>query len=236
MNDLMDRLHRLGDAQPTTDETVRRDLVRGRGAARRRALRVGTAGFTVAAIAGVGVAIAVTADPQPADQPSATGPSASGPPASGPSATGPSGPTSAPSDSGSTSTERTKLVAYTGEQEPGFVVTKVPEGFVIEGASPYNLNVARPDNLTGIDSFEDKLVVMLESQSATGTPQGSPIKAGSLDGWLDSVEGGTQVLTYDDGDRRVVIQAWKTLGLTDEQVIEFARGVTVTADAKAGLG
>lgn len=220
--DLTDRLHRLhrpyrlgGDAPAPSDETVRRDLARGRGASRRRALRVGTAGLTLATVAGVGTAIAVSADRSPVPAPSIAAPSTSG---------------SADPDAG------VQLVAYTGEQQPGFVVAKVPAGFVLEGATPYNLNVARADDRSGLDVFEDKLVVMLESQSVTGEPEGARVKVGAYDGWLRTAEGGSQVLTYDDGEHRVVVQAWESLGLSDEQVIEFAEGVTVTAEAQAGVG
>lgn len=216
LHDLTDRLHRLGgDAPPPADETVRRDLARGRGASRRRALRVGTAGLTLVAVAGVGTAIAVSADRTPTPAPSIAAPS-----------TDPSAPGG----------EAVQLVAYTGEQQPGFVVAKVPAGFVLEGATPYNLNVARADDDSGLDVFEDKLVVMLESQSVTSEPDGVPVKVGAHDGWLRTVEGGTQILTYDDGEHRVVVQAWKSLGLSDEQVVEFAEGVTVTAEAQAGVG
>lgn len=214
--DLTDRLHRLGgDAPAPTDETVRRDLARGRGASRRRALRAGTAGLTLVAVAGVGTAIAVNADRTPPPSPSIAAPSA---------------PTDASEPGG------VQLVAYTGEQQPGFVVAKVPAGFVLEGATPFNLNVARADDHSGLDVFEDKLVVMLESQSVTGEPEGAPVKVGDLDGWMRTVEDGTQILTYDDGEHRVVVQAWKSLGLSDQQVIEFAEGVTVTAEAQAGVG
>ncbi|GAA4089819.1 hypothetical protein ACFFOS_14075 [Nocardioides kongjuensis] len=218
LSDVTARLHRLGgDAPAPTDETVRRDLARGRGASRRRALRVGTAGLTLAAVAGVGTAIAVSADRTPAPAPSIAAPS-TGTTTDGPAPGG------------------VQLVAYTGEQQPGFVVAKVPAGFVLEGATAYNLNVARAEDHSGLDVFEDKLVVMLESQSVTGEPEGAPVKVGEHDGWLRTVEGGTQVLTYDDGEHRVVVQAWKSLGLSDEQVIEFAAGVTVTAEAQAGVG
>lgn len=214
--DLADRLHRLGGDTPApSEETVRRDLARGRGASRRRALRVGTAGLTLVAVAGVGTAIAVNAERTPTPAPSITAPS-----------TEPSDP----------SDQAVRLVAYTGEQQPGFVVAKVPAGFVLEGATPYNLNVARAEDRSGLDVFEDKLVVMLESQSVTGEPEGAPVAVGEHDGWLRTVEGGTQILTYDDGEHRVVVQAWKSLGLSDEQVVEFAEGVTVTTEAQAGVG
>ncbi|WP_408898310.1 hypothetical protein ACJ5H2_04175 [Nocardioides sp. R1-1] len=222
-HDLMDRLHRLGGdgATPSAaDETVRRDLARGRSASRRRALRVGTAGLTFAAVAAVGVTIAVSAERTGTD-PHIAGPGADAPSAEAPSAETPDG---------------VQLVAYTGAQEPGFVVAKVPAGFVLEGATAYNLNIARADDRSGLDVFEDKLVVMLESSSVTGEPQGAPVAVGEHDGWLRTAEGGTQILTYDDGEHRVVVQAWKSLGLTDAQVVEFAEGVTVTAQAQAGVG
>ncbi|MBM7516307.1 hypothetical protein [Nocardioides nitrophenolicus] len=220
--DLADRLHRLGgDGPATTDETVRRDLARGRRASRRRALRVGTAGLTLAAVAGVGTAIAVSADRTPAPSVAAPSPGDPTDPTDATDATNPGG---------------VQLVAYTGEQQPGFVVAKVPAGFVLEGATAYNLNVARADDHSGLDVFEDKLVVMLESRSVTGEPEGAPVRVGSHDGWLRTSEGGTQTLTYDDGEHRVVVQAWKSLGLSDRQVVEFAEGVTVTAQAQAGVG
>lgn len=213
LDDLTGRLQRL-DTQPsaTTDETVRRDLLRARGAARRRAARRFTAGIGVAAVTAVGVTLVVSGT---------QGTTSEKPPAiAQPSAT----------------PDTTELVAYTGAQQPGFVVTKVPAGFVLEGATPFNLNIARAGDTSGLDVFEDKLVVMLESSSVTTPPEGDPVKVGGLDGWLRNSEGGTWTLTYDDGDHRVVVQAWKSLGLTADQVVEFAEGVTVTAEAQAGVG
>lgn len=212
LDDLTGRLQRL-DTQPsaTTDETVRRDLLRARGAARRRAARRFTAGIGVAAVTAVGVTLVVSSQGTTSDRPPAI---------------------AEPSQSA----DGTQLVAYTGAQEPGFVVTKVPEGFVLEGATPFNLNVARAGDTSGLDVFTDKLVVMLESSSVTTPPEGDPVKVGGLDGWLRNSEGGTWTLTYDDGANRVVVQAWKSLGLTADQVVEFAEGVTVTAEAQAGVG
>jgi hypothetical protein len=220
LDDLTGRLQRL-DTQPsaTTDETVRRDLLRARGAARRRAARRVTAGIGVAAVTAVGVTLVVSGNP---------GTTSDRPPAvAQPSRT---------PDATDTPGGAVQLVSYTGAQQPGFVVTKVPQGFVLEGATAFNLNVARAGDTSGLDVFEDKLVVMLESSSVTTPPEGRPVKVGALDGWLRNTEGGTWVLTYDDGANRVVVQAWKSLGLTEEQVIEFAEGVTVTAEAQPGVG
>lgn len=213
LDDLTGRLQRLDTRPPTTEETVRRDLLRARGAARRRAARRFTAGIGVAAVTAVGVTLVVSGNrANPSEKP---------PTIAQPSQT-PGG--------------AVELVAYTGAQQPGFVVAKVPQGFVLEGATPFNLNIARAGDTSGLDVFQDKLVVMLESSSVTTPPEGDPVKVGGLDGWLRNSEGGTWTLTYDDGPHRVVVQAWKTLGLTADQVIEFAEGVTVTAEAQAGVG
>lgn len=211
MTDLMDRLHRLADETPAAvpDETVRRDVLRGRGALLRQRVRRGVAGLSIAAVAAVGTAV-VVGDPASDD---------GGPRIAQPSERG-------GSDLG--------LVAYTGEQQPGFVVEKVPAGFVLQGATEFSLDVARADDSSDLSVFVDKLVVMLESQDA-GAPTGTKVVVGGHDGWLRHTEG-NQILTYDDGRHRVVVQAWGSLGLTDAQVVEFAEGVTVTAQAQAGRG
>lgn len=213
MTDLTDRLRKLNLETVTPEATVKRDVIRGRGAARRRTVRVGVAGLGIAAVAAVGVTVAINAEQPvapPVVQPDQQSDQAGQP-------------------------DTLELVAYTGAQEPGFVITKVPEGFVLEGAGPFNLNIARPDNLTGLDDFQEKVVVMLESSSVTGAPEGTPVKVGDLDGWLRDSDAAT-ILTYIDGAHRVVVQVWDSLGLTDDQVVELAEGVTVTAEAQAGVG
>lgn len=209
--DLTGRLRKLNHEAETTDATIKRDVLRGRGAARRRTVRMSVAGLGIAAVAVVGVTVAVNADQ---DRPPAI---------------------AQDSSDDQAQAGDLKLVSYTGAQEPGFVITKVPEGFVLEGAGPFNLNIARPDNLTGLDNFVEKVVVMLESSSVTGAPEGTPVKVGDLDGWLRASDAAT-ILTYDDGANRVVVQVWDSLGLTDEQIVELAEGVTVTAEAQAGVG
>lgn len=212
MNDMTELLAVLRDRpQPAVDDhTVRRDVLRGRAGIRRRNLRAGVVGLGFAALATVGVAVTV------AGQTPAT-------------------PTVSPSRSADPAQNSIELVAYQGDQERGFVVEKVPEGFELQGTTPYSLVIARHSDHTPLDAFEDKLVVMLESSSATGQPQGDQVVVGSTEGWLRH-EAGSQILTYDDGKHRVVVQAWSTLGLTDAQVIEFAEGVTVTTNAQPVAG
>ncbi len=46
----------------------------------------------------------------------------------------------------------------------------------------------------------------------------------------------TRALRYFQGEHLVVVQVWETIDLTDDQIVELAEGVTVTADAVAGVG
>ncbi len=71
------------------------------------------------------------------------------------------------------------LVAFTGDQIPGYQVAEVPSGWVIQGGNPYALVIApKGDPDTSIDSFLGKLVVMLQSRDASRPrPRASPIQS-----------------------------------------------------------
>lgn len=272
MNDVVDRLARLAPASaPEMDAT--QDLVRGRTArTRRRTRRAGLAvgGLALAVAATYGV-VATGEDPRGT---------------------------------------QIQLVAWTGGQLPGFTVEKVPEGFVLQGASAHVLALAKPGDVSSIDDFEEKLVVMLEADEppapapggdeslprltgedrvvvqddgawlvtrADGSvvayrpspgeepadvegllaqrderdnleteslgesqvesqPSGKPVTVNGEAGTIVKNGEGTRTLKYDHGEFRVVIQMWPTLGLTDAQLVEFAEGVTVTADARPSVG
>ena len=215
MSNVEDRLHRLGDQPVPTvsDDVVRGDLRRSRSELTRRRVRMGAAGLSIAAVAAIGTTAVVADDTEPT--PVAPAPHIAAPP--------------------DQERNEIELVAYEGEQKQGFLIEKVPEGFVLQGVTPFNLNVTRPGDDSHIDDFRNKIVVMLESRSVTGAPHGDPVEVGDLDGWLRD-SGGATTLTYIDGEHRVVVQAWDSLGLTSDQVIEFAEGVTVTDEAQAGIG
>lgn len=221
MSDLNHRLSGLLEEPATTDLTVAEDLRRGRTARLRRTVRMATATVAVLAVAGVGAAI--TLDREPA-APHAGGPAgvetATGTPAENtPAAT--------------QTTEGIDLVAWTGEQPAGFRVAVVPEGFVLQGASESVLSIARPDDTTDIYNFENKIVVTLDANGME--PHGEPVQVGDYQGWLHK-DGATQMLTVQRGDQRLEVQAWGGLGLSDEQVLEFAQGVTITEDAVGSVG
>jgi hypothetical protein len=128
------------------------------------------------------------------------------------------------------------LVAYTGTQLPGFTVEKVPEGFVLQGANAYSLDIALPGNHTSLNDYRGKLVVMLQSKDATGTPTGKQVEINGRPGTISTFDPAAKQLYYSDGAHQIVVQSPTELGLSDAELVEFASGVTVTAEAVAGVG
>lgn len=131
--------------------------------------------------------------------------------------------------------EQIRLVAYHGKQLPGFTVAQVPEGYVLQGATAYSLDIAKPNDHTSLDAFTGKLVVMLQSRSAKVDTNGTPVTVNGHPGYLRKGTPAT-TLEYTDGTHDIVVQDWQNIALTDDQLVQFASGVTVTSAAKAGVG
>lgn len=131
-----------------------------------------------------------------------------------------------------------QLVAYTGEQLDGFLVYRVPEGWFLQGSSPFSLTIAPEGDESHPDNFTGKLVVMLLSSGAEQKlPAGEPVKVGGRDGVITRNQPDSAVLTYADGEGHFVqVQSPSVLGWTNDQLTQFAEGVQVTANAKQGRG
>ena len=218
MTDVLDRLARLDHAtDPPAEGTVAADLVRGHAALARRRRTTGAlagVGLTLALGAGLGGVIAVQHDD-------------SGSPV-----------TVAP-DGTPTKGGRIMLVDYDGTQPQGFEVAKVPDGFTAQGSSAFSFTVAPVGDTSSPDDFQGKLVVMLESKDAApNKAEGQQVSVDGAPGWIRTdPDGLATTLEYFDADGHdVVVQMWRTVGLTDEQLVEFAAGITVTAQAQAGVG
>lgn len=214
MNDLTDRLaglHTPGAAP--TEDTVAADLARGSTAlVRRRRTRAAVAGVGLTLSLGAGLAVAIVAQPDDAAPP-----------------------TVAPDTSAAPDPD-VALVAYEGEQPEGFEVAVIPEGFFVQGSHEFSFTIAPDGDTTHPDGYENKLVVMLESQSkAPGDIEGEPVQVGDAAGGIRSSAEAT-TLEFMQGDFDVVVQMWASVGLTDEQLVEFAEGITVTDQAQAGVG
>jgi hypothetical protein len=206
------------------------DLARGRRLLRRRRQRLaGLAGVTAAVLCGVLVPLALPGSaPSHRPVPAAVASSRPQPSHSQP------GQTAAPDKQ----TRQIKLVAWVGTQPPGYRVSWMPKGWVVQGSTPYALVMAPPDAKDkNPDSFVGKLVVMLQSRDASAPPAdwaSQPVNGqpGKFD-----VQGDTQILTFQIADGQwVVIQAPVSLGWDSAELAKFAGGVQVLAAAQQGRG
>jgi hypothetical protein len=100
------------------------------------------------------------------------------------------------------------------------------------------LTIAPQGDTTSSDDFVGKLVVMLLSSSAPQKlPEGEPVKVGKQDGVVAHGPPADTLTYEDDAGHFIQIQAWSSaLSWTNEQLVHFAEGVTVTANAQAGVG
>jgi hypothetical protein len=227
MNDLKDLLELALSDGHGPDPAERRDpaadLARGRSLQRRRHLRLGgVAAGTAAVVAAAVVPLAVnSAGHRPARQAGQT-----------PGLAGSAAPAPAPS-----AATAIALIAYQGKQPPGYRVSEVPRGWVIQGGNAYVLTLApKGDKDTSVDSFVGKLVVMLQSRDASAPTTGTRQPVSGRPGRFD-VQGKTQMLTYKDAAGAwVVIQAPVSLGWNSTRLARFAAGVQVLGNAQQSRG
>ncbi len=129
------------------------------------------------------------------------------------------------------------LVAYTGQQVPGYQVAQVPAGWTIQGGNAYVLTLAPiGDSNTDIDAFIGKLVVMTESAAEAQTQSGTPETVNGQPGrfWIS---GGYAELIYRyTSSTWVNVQAAPSLNWDPTQIIAFAGGVKVLENAQQSKG
>jgi hypothetical protein len=215
MTDLLHRLSRLDGTAPTSESDVAGDLSRARTAlARRRRTRAAVAGAGLTL--GVGAAIGVVA---------VIGDDEAGAPDNGAN--------HAPQHARTS----LRLVDYDGAQPDGFELAKVPEGYVVQGSNAFVLTLAKPADHSNFLAFDHKVVVMLASKDA---PQrlgdGTDVTVKGAPGVLQGGPGEVRNLKYFDGEHLVDIQVWSDIDLADDQLVELADSITVTADVEAGVG
>jgi len=207
MNNLEDRLAALSDhpvAAPP-ESTVNTVLNSGRRALRRRRVARGTTGAVAALAVAGAVAWGFTGGENPSTPTVAHRPDAA-----------------------------IQLVAYHGDQLPGYTVKSVPKGYVLQGISSSVLDVAEAGDNSPLDSFIGKITVMLNDEP--GSAEGTPVTVNGQAGHLVVHEDGVQVLTYSDGSHNVAVQAWSNVHITADQLVQFAEGVTVLPGAQVGHG
>jgi hypothetical protein len=133
----------------------------------------------------------------------------------------------------STTTSTIQLTAYRGSQLPGYTVRQVPKGYVLQGISGSVLDIAKNGDHSSLDSFDGKLVVMLNDYPGPST--GTPVSVNGHPGRIDDQDG-VLILTYSDGTHNVDVQAWSNIHISRDQLVQFAEGVTVLPSAQEGHG
>lgn len=219
MPDVIDILNNLPQnaAHPDAD-TVTADVARGHQAAtRRRQKRIG-----FAAVVAVGAGQLGTPAPT---RPTATGGAGVG-------------------------TQAVRLVSYTGGQPDGFTVTTVPDGWTVISSTAYDFVVAPPGKETGGGPsagpstgpapvfYDDRIAVYLQGDD--GPPKllnQPPVQTVDINGNKGKLGSApktpgettpSHILLYPSGKHTVVVQVPASTGLTDDQIVSFARGITVT--------
>ena len=214
MNSLLTRAATAHSQSPTTAGLVDADLARGRQALARRRLRRGGLRTALVALAAVGTVALL--------QPHTAAPRI-------------------PSASQSTDPARTisgiSLVAYTGTQPDGYTVDSVPNGWEIQGVNNYALVIAPKGAADqSLDSFDNKLVVMLISKDASVPTSGPVVAVGSHTGRISHIEPTTQLFFSDGAGHTLDVQVPPTLRWTDQQIGQFGAAVHANATAVAGVG
>jgi hypothetical protein len=233
MQDILDALRTLPHAvtpAPAAPDVAAADVARGhRALSRQRHRRIAFSGAALAVVAAAAVAVG-----GPALVGSTTHPAAAGSP-----------PT--------TQVAKVQLEAYTGAQPAGFRVSTVPAGWQVISSNRSSFVVA-PPGASGTASqadpgggpsvsFVGRIAVMLQGQSTM--PSHSPVTKVSVngkEGLLGFAEGGSGssrdmwlIFPYGQG-YKVLVQVPVSLGLTSNQIVRFAQGITVTSAAVSGKG
>ena len=222
MNDIKAMLDRAAGDLPMSPGAPDDDVLRGRRALRRHRARLLAPPLVLATLGATAISLG-----QPPD----------GPPPSQHAVVRSPMPVQSPPSTAPATMPAVRLVAYTGDQPSGYRVAYVPDGWEIQGADPFAMTIA-PVGFADQQpaSFVGKLIVMLQSRDATGTPAGTPVAVGSGTGYLHHTEG-IVVLTYQDSAKHwIQLQVPPSLRWTDEEITTFGAGVEITGDAEPGRG
>lgn len=213
MPDVTEILRNL-PAQPADETVVAADVARGhRAVTRRRQQRIGFTAAAVAAVAALSVG-AFTGSQTPAP----------------------------PSVAGSQATAGLSLVAYTGEQPAGFVVTTVPDGWTVISSNEYEFVVAPPGKEKEAAPSSSQAPVMYDDRIAVfmtgeiGPNEKLFVKTVDINGSegrlyhfpADEQYGSPELdaVTFPSAKGRITVQVPASTGLSADQILHFTEGVS----------
>lgn len=134
-----------------------------------------------------------------------------------------------------------KLVDYVGQEPRGFNIGTVPQGYDldVQASNPYLVAIAPAnDPNKDPDSFVGKLVVSAEEASTFGSLSSlghQSVMVGNYPGRLGDDGTATQIW-WQVGSIMIDVQSWDSIGLTHQQLIEFASSVSTTSQLQLSEG
>jgi hypothetical protein len=217
MTDVTDRLAELGRTSigPSPSSVIEDDLARAKSALRRRHRRAGTAALSVVVAATGGVAWFTSGSSGDGHHtPTVTSPSVA---------------------------LKVKLVDYVGQEPQGFHIGIVPQGYDLDlqASTPDKVVIAPAgDTDKDPDSFVGKVAITAEDASEYGglsslgnesvTISGNPGRIGD--------DGTATQVWWQVGSIVVDVQCWDTVGLTHDQLVDFASSVSTTPQLQLSHG
>lgn len=129
----------------------------------------------------------------------------------------------------------TALVAYTGVQPKGYTLAEIPAGYRIAADQRASLTLERVGApASDPSSFVDKVAV---EQSVDADPRGGhPVTVGGRPATVVDVGGVSSLYLEQGNGSYLLVQVAEGLNWDDAQLVEFASGITVTADATLTYG
>jgi hypothetical protein len=216
MTDVIDRLTDLGQTPlcPPPSSAIDGDLARGRSALRRRHRRAGMAALSLTVAAAGGAAWISSAGSDGGHTPLVGAPPAPG---------------------------KVKLVDYVGQEPQGFHIGTVPQGYGLDlqASTPYSIVLAPAgDADKNPDSFVGKLVITAEDASSFGALSSLGHQSVTINGIAGRVgdDGTATQIWWQVGAIMIDVQCWDSVGLTHDQLVNFASTVSTTPQLQLSKG
>ncbi len=133
------------------------------------------------------------------------------------------------------------LVAYVGQQPQGFHIGTIPQGYGLDlqASTAYTVVLAPAgDADKDPDSFTGKLVVSAEDASFYRSLPSLGNQSASIGGVPGRVgdDGTATQVWWQVGSIMIDVQCWDSIGLTHDQLINFASTVSTTPELQLSKG
>jgi hypothetical protein len=136
---------------------------------------------------------------------------------------------------------KVKLVDYVGQEPRGFHLGIIPQGYDLDlqASTPYEVVIAPSgDTDKDPDSFVGKVAITAEDASEYGSLSPLGNQSVTVDGNPGRVgdDGAATQVWWRVGSLIIDVQCWDSIGLTHDQLINFASSVSTTPQLQLSHG